>query len=133
MMARSDISTRQARYIDADFLPPSTFPLQSDGGPYILGTTTLHGLFEIVLEKDLRLTLKLLEVRRIADCEFYQVVLIVSDHHFQVVASQKKVPEVSKEPNSTKNHSADEYLCEQRGHEPLRNSVKVPPLGPDDE
>jgi hypothetical protein len=54
-----------------------------------------HGLFEIVLGKDLRLTLKLLEVPPIADCEFYPVVLIVSDHHFQVVASQKTVPEVS--------------------------------------
>jgi hypothetical protein len=30
------ISTQQAGgYIDADFLHPPTFPLQSDGGPYI--------------------------------------------------------------------------------------------------
>src|ERR1039457_315085 len=26
---------KQAGYIDADFLHPSTFPLHSDGGPYI--------------------------------------------------------------------------------------------------
>jgi hypothetical protein len=26
---------KQAGYIDADFLHPPTFPLQSDGGPYI--------------------------------------------------------------------------------------------------
>jgi hypothetical protein len=32
-MARRDISTKQAGYIDADFLHPPTFPLQSDGGP----------------------------------------------------------------------------------------------------
>jgi hypothetical protein len=29
-MARRDISTKQAGYIDADFLHPPTFPLQSD-------------------------------------------------------------------------------------------------------
>jgi hypothetical protein len=34
-MARRDTSTQQAGYIDADFLHPPTFPLQSDGGPYI--------------------------------------------------------------------------------------------------
>jgi len=28
---------KKAGYIDADFLHPPTFPLQSDGGPYILG------------------------------------------------------------------------------------------------
>jgi hypothetical protein len=38
-MARRDISTKQAGYIDADFLHPPTFPLQSDGGPYISATT----------------------------------------------------------------------------------------------
>src|SRR5438270_1345964 len=35
IMARRDLSTKQAGYIDADFLHPPTFPLQSDGGPYI--------------------------------------------------------------------------------------------------
>jgi hypothetical protein len=30
---------KQAGYIDADFPSPSTFPLQSDGGPYISATT----------------------------------------------------------------------------------------------
>ena len=29
----------KAGYIDADFLPLNTFPLQSDGGPYIAVTT----------------------------------------------------------------------------------------------
>jgi hypothetical protein len=35
IVARRDISTQQAGYIDADFLHSPTFPLQSDGGPYI--------------------------------------------------------------------------------------------------
>jgi hypothetical protein len=41
-MARRDISTKQAGYIDADFLHPPTFPLQSDGGPYISATSGLN-------------------------------------------------------------------------------------------
>ena len=35
---------KKAGYIDADFLPLNTFPLQSDGGPYISVTTTLWQL-----------------------------------------------------------------------------------------
>jgi hypothetical protein len=34
-MARRTTLLKQAGYIDADFLHPTTFPLQSDGGPYI--------------------------------------------------------------------------------------------------
>jgi hypothetical protein len=34
-MARRNNLHKQAGYIDADFLHPLTFPLQSDGGPYI--------------------------------------------------------------------------------------------------
>src|SRR5258708_13949737 len=37
-MARRHLSVQQAGYIDADFLHPPTFPLQSDGGPYISAT-----------------------------------------------------------------------------------------------
>ena len=38
-MARRHISKKQAGYIDADFLHPPTFPLQSDGGPYIAASS----------------------------------------------------------------------------------------------
>jgi hypothetical protein len=51
IMARRHISTKQAGYIDADFLHPPTFPLQSDGGPYIeqvrrVGPAGLVNLFK---------------------------------------------------------------------------------------
>ncbi len=40
IMARRSYLHTKAGYIDADFLHPSTFPLQSNGGPYISGTGT---------------------------------------------------------------------------------------------
>src|ERR1035441_2587515 len=41
---------KQAGYIDADFLSPKTFPLQSDGGPYIeqVPRTELGALLTVI-------------------------------------------------------------------------------------